>query len=198
MSILSEDRPHRRATRCYPAAVSELRIGNPRARWLSFVVTGVAIGLVGLIILAASGPDQCTTDDGQTCGGGMTGLIWLFLFAPFCLGFLLTAFFSARAYIVLSAEGIRVRALFENKTYRWDQITNVEKRYVRHRVNLIPTGTSRSLHISLDNGRSVELPAPHAATFIGRPDFEASSDIAWRAWRSAPAPAPRPTDRGRP
>lgn len=150
-------------------AVTTLTVRNPPARWLTYILGGLAFGLVSLNYLA----NQVTTDDNGNQRSLMS--VWLYVCVPITLAFVLTGLFSARAKVVVGPDGVYHNGLLEKHDFRWDEVSGVRVVVTRHSVNLIPTGTTHEVRLCLANGKELELPAPHARGMIGKAAFRASA-----------------------
>jgi hypothetical protein len=148
-------RQHRRST------MTPVTVRNPRRRAIAFIVIGLVVGLISLPYFLSQPTD----------GGGSLLVVWLWLGLPWMLGWAFAGLFSARAMVVAGPEGLRHNGLLEKHRFRWDEVSSVQMVSTKHSLNLIPTGTTYEVRLHLTNGRTRELPAPHAGRLGGREDF---------------------------
>ncbi len=140
---------------------------NPTARWGCWLTVGLAIALVATAYLISPG---------HTPRAAV-----LLIAVPPAVGFLLAALVSARAHLDLTPDGLEIHAVWEHKTYKWDQIQDVRVIRQKSTVNLISTTVTRYLELYAD-GRKVEVPAPRAGRFLGAADFHRKAELVHRTW----------------
>jgi hypothetical protein len=142
---------------------------NPTARWAFWLTIGIAVlAFAGMSVLSP----------------GETPPSAILVFAiPAAIAFLVAALVSARARLDVTPDGLEIHAVWEHKTYKWDQIGDIRVIRQRHTVNMIPTSVTRYLELRVD-GRKVEVPAPRAGRFLGAADFHQKAELVHRAWLS--------------
>jgi hypothetical protein len=141
--------------------MTPVTVRNPRRRAIAFIVVGLVVGLISLLYFLTQ-----HTDD-----GGSLLAVWLWLGLPWMVGWVLAGLFSIRAMVVAGPEGLRHNGLLEKHRFRWDEVSRIQIVEIKHSLNLIPTGRTYEVRLHLTNGRTRELPAPHAGRLGGREDF---------------------------
>ncbi|AEV83133.1 hypothetical protein ACWT_2112 [Actinoplanes sp. SE50] len=110
------------------------------------------------------------------------------IFSPFWGGFLLAGYLSYRARVTVDSEGIRVKAVLDNKLHPWSTIHDVRVVKVRRYTNYFRTGTERRLEIRTEGRRGIvsweELPVPKAGLLVGKKKFDRQAELFWRAWNA--------------
>jgi hypothetical protein len=138
---------------------------NPVCRWGFWLAVGLILAIVTLTYMA-----QPTTPKAV-----------LVLVLPFPATFFLAALVSYRAKLILTTDDLQIHALWEHKTFRWQEIENITVVRERATVNLISTSVTRYLQLRVA-GRNVEVPAPQAGRFLGAADFAHKAETVHRIW----------------
>jgi hypothetical protein len=162
--------------------MSGVELRNPKGRWVVWLVVGLILCFIVGNFMVQLGADPCVDDAGRPCSGAVMWIPLLF-FGWFPLGFLIAAWASYRARTTITAEGLVVRTLFGNRTYRWDEIQQVTNFTERWYGNGIRTSTERSIRLQLTGGKLRDLPAPKAGRFLGRREFEEGVNLVWQSWK---------------
>jgi PH (Pleckstrin Homology) domain-containing protein len=158
----------------------ETTIRNPTARWATWLVLAIVVGLVTLAGANNSG-SECAGAAGEACQSG-DGLVIVLCGVPFIVGLLLAAYLSYRARLTLTDEGVRVHALLSNQTYPWRSIREIRMVKEKQYVGGIRNGTGRRVELLVDDGW-VELPVPRAGLLFGREQYEDRAELLWETWR---------------
>lgn len=145
--------------------MTPVTVRNPSARAIRLIVVGLAVGLISLLYFLSHHDEN----------GGSLLAVWLWLFLPCTLGFVLAGLLSIRAMVVVGPDGIHHNGLFEKRHYRWDEVSSVRVVATRHSINLIPTGTTYEMRVYTTKRKERELPAPHAGRLGGRAEFQRSA-----------------------